>query len=99
MDAGLFMLSIGINEKRTGLTRCFICGKEIYSSNFICKNEECTSRVYGTKAYEEFLAIFDRYVGNKNAFFIELSESWYSQHNLSYPKNLVHKRTRKFNLT
>jgi hypothetical protein len=99
MDVRLIMLMIGINEKKTGLSRCFICGKEIYSSNFVCKNDECTSRVYGTNAYKELTEIFDNAVANKNVFFIELSESWYSQHNLPYPKNLVHKRTRKFNLS
>jgi hypothetical protein len=93
------MLMIGINEKRTGLSSCFVCGKKIYSSNFICKNDECTLRVYGTKAYKELTEIFTAAVANDTTFFIELSESWYSQHNLSYPKNLVHKRTRKFNLS
>ncbi len=93
------MLMIGINGKRTGLTHCFVCGKEIYSSNFTCKNDECTSRVYGTKAYEELMQILDEAVKNKNNIFVDLSESWYSQHNLPIPKNLIYKRTRKFNLT
>jgi hypothetical protein len=93
------MLMIGITGKRTGLTHCFVCGKELYSSNFTCKNDECTSRVYGTMAYEELMQIFDNAVANENTIFIELSESWYSENNLPIPKNLIHKRTRKFNLS
>ncbi len=93
------MLMIGINEKRTGLTHCFVCGKEIYTSNFTCKTGECGARVYGTKLYEELMRIFDEVVKDEHNIFIELPESLYSENNLPYPKTFIHKRTRKFNLT
>ncbi|OGM09294.1 hypothetical protein A2Z67_05125 [Candidatus Woesebacteria bacterium RBG_13_36_22] len=89
---------IRINGKKSGLTHCFVCGKELYTSNFTCKDEDCGSRVYGTRAYEELQKIFLQAIENENNF-ISLSEAWYSQHKLPYPGSLIHKRTRKFNLS